>query len=207
MAKVTGGIAQGLSGKTGGVVFVQRDGQTYIRVVPVRSKSSWTPRQQLHRTRFKAVNNYCAIYKRTLIPQIWNLAAEHNYGYNLFLKTNMPAFALDGQLADVEKLHFSAGKLPLPQHFKAKRADNDPLRVEVSWVNDHNMKSTRDSDQLLMIVGYMGHSTPPIATGVKRSACQAIIELPSDQLNMTGIYLFFTSSTRDSYSPDQYFGV
>jgi hypothetical protein len=33
---------------------------------------------------------------RSLIPQIWNLAAENGHGRNLFVKTNSPAFALAG---------------------------------------------------------------------------------------------------------------
>lgn len=207
MARVKGGIAQGLSGMAGGVVFVLRDGKTYIRSAPQRSKSSWTPRQILHRERFKAVNEYCTKYKYTLIPQIWNLAAEHNYGYNLFLKSNMPAFGLDGQLTAVDKLHFSAGKLLLPQQFTAKRSISVSTKVEVAWMNDVNMAKMYNYDELMMVVGYADHSTAPIATGVQRSLCQALIDLPADIENITGIYLFFAAPDRKSYSSDQYFGL
>jgi len=137
MAIATGGLAQGLSGKAGGVVFVLRDGNTYIRSLPERSKNSWSPRQQMHRVRFKAINDYCAKYKRSLIPQIWNLAGVLGHGYNQFLKANMPAFGLDdGRLEKVGKLHFSAGKLPLPQNLKATLSYDNPPKVEVSWIND-----------------------------------------------------------------------
>ena len=93
----------------------------------------------MHRQRFKAISEYCNKYNYTLIPQIWNLAAENGHGRNLFVKANSPAFALDGQLAEVEKLHFSAGKLPLPQQLKAERSATDPSKVEVSWTNDENL--------------------------------------------------------------------
>ena len=136
MAIVKGGLAQGLSGKVGSVVFVLRDGKTYIRSLPERAKNTWSPRQQMHRVRFKAVNDYCAKYKHSIIPQIWNLAGAPGRGYHEFLKANMPAFGPDGQLEEVEKLHFSAGKLPLPQNLKATLSYDNPPKVEVGWIND-----------------------------------------------------------------------
>ncbi len=207
MAQVKGGIAQGLSGKAGGVVFVLRDGKTYIRSIPIRGKNSWSPRQQMHRVRFKAVNDYCIKYKYSLIPQIWNLAGARGRGYHQFLKANMPAFGLDGHLEEVEKLHFSAGKLPLPQHFKAKRSDDTPSKVEVNWLNDTNLSQVYSHDELMMVTGYPDHRTAPIATGVLRSKGNALIDLPDGYETIGGIYLFFAAYKRDGYSPDQYFGL
>jgi hypothetical protein len=207
MAQLRGGIGSGLSGKIGGIVYAHSKGVIIVRSAPIRSKSSWTPRQLLHRQRFRAVNDYCAKYKYSLIRQIWNLAAEYGHGYNLFLKANMPAFALDGQLAEVEKLHFSAGKLPLPQQFKAGMSTGTPAKVEVTWVNDENMAEVYNYDELMMIVGYPDHSTAPFATGVRRSSGKAFVDLPADYESSTGIYLFFAAHDRKSYSPDQYFGL
>ncbi len=205
MAQLRGGIESGLSGRIGGVVYARSKGINIVRSVPIRSKNSWTPRQLLHRQRFKAVNDYCTKYKYTLIRQIWNLADEYGHGYNLFLQANMPAFGLDGQLSEVEKLHFSAGKLPLPMQFKAKQSVGDPAKVEVTWVNDENMAKVFNYDELMMVVGYSDHSTAPIATGVRRSLCTALIDLPAGYESGTGIYLFFAAYDRKSYSPDQYF--
>jgi len=207
MAIVKGGLAQGLSGKAGGVVFVLRDGNTYIRSLPERSKNSWSPRQQMHRVRFKAINDYCAKYKHSLIPQIWNLAGVHGHGYNQFLKANMPAFGPDGQLEEVEKLHFSAGKLPLPQNLKATRSNDTPSKVDVSWINDTKLPKVNLQDELIMVAGYPDHRTTPIATGILRSKCNALIDLPDEYKTITGIYLFFAAYTKDAYSPDQYFGL
>ncbi|HEY3388916.1 MAG TPA: DUF6266 family protein [Prolixibacteraceae bacterium] len=207
MAQLRNGIESGLSGRVGGVVYARSKGINIVRSVPVRSKNSWTPRQLLHRLRFKAVNDYCAKYKYTLIRQIWNLADEYGHGYNLFLKANMPAFGLDGQLADVEKLHFSAGKLPLPLHFKAHRSALDPSKVEVSWLNDENLSRVYYHDELMMVAWYPDHTTAPIITGVKRIQGETVIDLPAGFESITGIYLFFASHDRDGYSPDQYFGI
>jgi hypothetical protein len=205
MAIVKGGLAQGLSGKVGSVVFVLRDGKTYIRSLPERAKNSWSPRQQMHRVRFKAVNDYCAKYKHSLIPQIWNLAGVPGRGYHEFLKANMPAFGLDGQLEEVGKLHFSDGKLPLPQNLEAKRSDETPSQVEVSWINESKLPKVNLQDELMMVAGYPDHRTAPIATGVLRSKGNALIDLPDEYETIGGIYLFFAAYKKDAYSPDQYF--
>jgi len=82
-------------------------------------------------------NDYCKKYKYSLIPHILNLAGVPGHGYHQFLKANMPAFGLDdGHLEKVGKLHFSAGKLPLPQNLKATLSYDNPPKVEVGWIND-----------------------------------------------------------------------
>lgn len=207
MAQFKGGIEGGLSGRVGGIVYARSKGINIVRTAPVRSKNSWTPRQLLHRARFKAINEYCAKYKLSLIRQIWNLADENGHGYNLFLKSNMPAFGLDGQLEEVGKLHFSAGELPLPLHFKAQRSAGDPSKAEVSWMNDGNLSPVYNHDELMMIAWYPDHTTAPIATGVERIKGQGVIDLPEGFEAITGIWLFFTSYHRTAYSPDQYFGL
>jgi hypothetical protein len=207
MARIVSGPDKGFSGKVGGLVYSQQGGETYVRTAPHRSKNSWSPRQQLHRVRFKAVHDYCAKYKYTLIPQIWNLAAEHGHGFNLFLKANMPAFALDGQLLEIEKLHFSDGKLPLPMQFKAKRLDGDPSKVEATWLNDENLSGIYTHDELMIVAGYSDHFSSPVATGVHRKAGHAIISLPDDYPEITRVWLFFAAYNRKAYSPDQFFSI
>jgi hypothetical protein len=207
MARIEGGIGKELSGQVGGVVFVQRYGEAYLRSLPVRAKNSWSERQLLHRKRFKAIAEYCKKYQYTLIRQIWNLAGKNGHGRNLFLKANSPAFALDGRLTEIEKLHFSAGKLPLPQQFRAKRSAGDPSKVEVSWDNDENLSPVFAHDELMMVAGFPDHFTPPIATGVLRKAGTALIDLPAGFETITGIWLFFRAHKKDGYSWDQHFGI
>ena len=203
MARIKGGV---LKGKIGGTVHSMWNGIEVVRSLPQRPKKAWTDRQLLHRQRFKAINEYCAKYKYTLIPLIWNLTAEYGHGYNAFLKANTPAFALDGQLTEVDKLHFSAGKLPLPQQFKAKRSAGDPSKVEVTWVNDENLSQVYSHDELMMITGNPDHFTTPIATGVIRKIGEALIDLPAENENISGIWLFFRAYKEDGYSGDYYFG-
>lgn len=204
MARIKGGMAVG---KMGSIVHSQWKGIEVIKMAPVRSKSSWTPKQLLHRQRFKAISGYCNKYNRTLIPQIWNLAAQNGHGRNLFLKANSPAFAVDGTLEAVEKLHFSAGELMLPREMTAARMLSDPLKVEVTWVDDDYLYSFSTYDELMMVAGNAEKFTAPIATGVLRKMGSAVIDLPAAPVNITNIWLFFRAYKKDAYSWDRWFGI
>ena len=122
MARLRKGIGSMLSGKAAGMVFVQLDSETYMRVVPNRKKNSWTPKQLLHRKRFKLVNSFCTQFRSSVIPLIWNPMAKKMAGYALFFKANIPAFGLDGSLADPKMLQFSTGKttIRLPRLSQSK---------------------------------------------------------------------------------------
>ena len=203
MARIKGGV---LKGRVGNVIYSEWNGVEVVRSAPNRNKNSWSEKQQLHRRQFKAISEYCGKY-RELIRLIWNLAAENGHGHNLFLKANSPAFALDGELTAVEKLHFSAGKLPFPQQITAKRLTGDPSKVEVNWRNDENLSPVYSHDELMMVAGYADHFTAPIATGVLRREGETVIDLSADYSTITGIWLFFRSYRKDGYSWDQYFGI
>ncbi len=207
MAKIKGEFGTGIRGKAGGLVFSEWKGIQVLKTVPVRSKNSWSEKQALHRQRFKAINDYCKKYKYTLIPQIWNLAAENGHGYNLFLKANSSAFALDGTLTGIDRLHFSAGRLPLPMQFRAQRSGTDPSKVEVSWINDENLPPVYEHDGLIMVCAYPDHFTDPVETGVQRKAQSALTDLPENPEAITGIWLWFSSPKKDGFSPDQWFQI
>lgn len=204
MARIKKGV---LRGKVGNVVYSEWNGIEVVKSAPVRSKNSWTEKQELHRQRFKAINEYCNRYRYTLIPAIWKLAAENGLGRNLFLKANTPAFALDGELTAIDKLHFSAGNLPFPQQMEAKRLENEPSKLEVQWTNDENLPAVYAHDELMMVAGYPDHFSEPIATGVERKTGEAVIDLPAEAQNITGVWLFFRAYKKNGYSWDQYFGI
>lgn len=207
MARRKAGHGQGYSGKVGGIVQVQSNGLEIIRMPQVRSKKSWSEKQLLHRKRFKMINEYCGKYIHSLIPLIWNPAAEYGHGYNLFLKANSPAFSQEGQLEFVDKLHFSAGKIPLPPQFTAKRSEDDPSKVVVNWTDEDYFAGIYAYGELMMVAGFPDHFTQPIATGVLRKKGEALIDLPEDYSAITGIWLFFRGEKKDGYSGDQYFGM
>ncbi len=204
MARIKGGNR--MTGKVGNLVYTQWKGIDVVRINAVRSKSSWTDKQKLHRQRFKAINEYCG-NNQFLIHTIWNMAAENGHGYNLFLKANTPAFSHEGELAFKDKLHFSAGKIPLPYQFTAKRSESDPSKVQVNWTDEPYFANLHTHDQLMMVCAYPDRFTQPIATGVLRKMGKALIDLPADPETITDIWLFFRDSKGEAYSGDQWFGI
>jgi len=205
MARITGGVGEYTSGKLGNVVFVRREGKTYIRMAPEYSEASWTPRQKLHRERFRLVNNFCSKFRMDFIKPIWNLVPGKGSGYNRFIKANMPAFGLDGNLTDRSMLHFSDGVLPLPYHFKSEKLVTEENKISVSWENDQLISNVNDRDDLLLVTSFGENFKGPYRTGIKRSELSAVLELPVESSPVQGVYLFFASVDRKKYSPDKYF--
>ena len=56
-----------------------------------------------------------------------------------------------------------------------------------------------------MVADFPDHFSAPIATGILRKKGEALIDLPADHENITGIYLFFRAYKKEGYSWDQYF--
>lgn len=193
------------SGKLGEIVFVQREGMTYIRKLPEYSKNSWTSRQKQHRERFRLVNAFCRQYSMQIIKPIWNLLPGKGSGYYHFLKTNMPAFGLDGQMADRAMLHFSDGVLPFPFLFKVEVIESEQDKFRVSWENDTLISSLFTNDELLLVPAFDDKFGEPFNTGITRSVSNATIILPAFPSKVEAVYLFFASVDRRRYSPDRYF--
>lgn len=208
MAKVKGGTDGSISGMIGQVVFFKLNGKSYARKAPVdRAKNSWSDGQVLYR---KKVSKLAAFWKQStpvIVRQIWHLAAEQMTGYNLFLKTNLPAFSPNGEDIDPEWFHLSAGKLPLPHKLKASKVEGDPDHVEVTWQDDSGIGLALPTDELTMVIAREGKFTTPVATGAVRNQGNAVIQLPTGTGPVQGIYLSFASVERELYSPDQYFGL
>jgi hypothetical protein len=205
MAHITGGIGKFVSGKLGEVVFVQREGMTYIRKLPEYSKDSWSPSQKQHRERFRLVNAFCRQYRLQIIQPIWNKAPGKGSGYSRFLKANMPAFGLDGQLADKSMLHFSDGVLPFPFHFSVTIIEGENDKIQVSWENDSLISGMYTMDELFLVPALTDGFGKPFNTGIRRSASEATIVLPVESSKIEAVYLFFSSVDRKRYSPDKYF--
>ena len=59
----------------------------------------------------------------------------------------------------------------------------------------------------MMVCAYPDRFTEPVATGVLRKTESALIDLPANPENITGIWLFFRAYKKDGYSWDQYFAL
>ena len=207
MAKVKGGMGLDLSGRVEGLVYVQFNGGSYTRRMPRRKKDSSTPRMLLNQQRFREVNNFCVQFKYSLIPQIWNGAAEKMNGYTFFLKSNMPAFAPDGSIGDPKKIRLSTGKLLWPEGLEAHRSEADANTIEVSWPKYLNVGGVHLFDDLIVISAAEGHYSVITVTGLVRSDLKGSFELPALPVAATHIYLFFGSKDHQDYSESFCFEV
>ena len=201
-------IGSNIVGGVGNLVFYSYNGNNYVRMAPgKRSKKSWSEKQVQNRKRFSALAEFWMQFSNTKVEHIWKVAEEGKRGYILFLKANSPAFGPDGTLLDRERLHLSAGKLPLPHLLTASRVPSDPEKVEVTWLYDPESIIAWPEDELMMMVSNDDKFTGPIKTGAKRKQESAVIQLPAVPGTINGIYLFFGSDKRKLYSPDMFFGV
>lgn len=205
MARVKGGD---ISGMVGALVFLKLNGKGVVRMAPrERSKNSWSEGQKMYR---KKISNLATFWMQSVpqgVTRVFELAAENMTAYNLFLKTNLPAFSVDGMQIDLEWLHLSAGKLPLPHKLRAARVAGDPEKIEVSWLDDSDIGLAGSRDELTMVIAHEGKFTAPIATGAFRKQESAVIQLPAGLGSIQGIYLSFASKERELYSADHYFGI
>ncbi len=207
MGRIKSGANGNISGLVGNLVFVQGKGQTIVRTRQVRSKKSWSEKQNQHRQRFSEVAVFCQPLKRTVIQPIWNKIDPNRIGYNLFVKANMAAFALNGELADQSLLHFADGHLPPLTGCQVQRHPGLNQAITVSWVNDSLLRQPLLTDELLLMVATAAGIKGPIETGIQRGVGSGQLILPAGYGEVTAIWLFWASADRQRYSADRYFAL
>jgi hypothetical protein len=205
MAKLKNGQ---ISGLIGAIVAVPGKDEQILRSAPrKRSKESWSDKQTKVRSRFSMLVEFWNKFNHTPVQKIWKIADEGKRGINPFISINSPAFGADGELTDPEKLHFSAGKLPLPHRFKAKRSESDPTKIEVTWDHEPEPGAGMSDDVLRMMISKEGKYSGPVNTGVWRRAGSAVVQLPAGLETAEAVWLSFASDKRRMYSGDQYFQI
>ena len=207
MGKIKTNIEALVSGKVGNVVYYQLRGKSYVRSVPVRSKDSWTPAQQLHRLRISKVGELWKQLKSTQVIPIWNLGSAEMNGYALFMKVNLSAFGTDGLLNDQRELQLSTGKLRLPLELVVSRVAAGSSTIAVSWKNDANLKGLRLQDKLMMVSYANGVYSVLSPTGLERSTQSGSFTLPVKPADATHVYLFFASRDKLEYTESACFEV
>jgi hypothetical protein len=204
MAKFKGGAGGVLTGMVGNVVVVtSKSGKVYLRSAPKkRSKNGWSDQQKQNWSRFSAVSSFWKKFAGSPVQEIWKVAEEGKRGINLFINANASAFGTNGELLDLQRVHLSAGKLPLPHKLSAERSSDDPSKVEVTWQYDDGKGLDRSDDILMLMTTQNGEFTGPVSSGVMRRKKSAILDIPKD---VNGIYLSFASEKRKLYSEDMFF--
>lgn len=211
MARVITPDQAALSGRVKGVVYVHLNGQTYIRRAPRYNKKSETPGMLQNQKRFKEVNQFCAQFKDSVIPQLWNEKDPRMSGYSLFLKSNMSAFSPDGSLQDARKIKLSTGKLSFPEGLTAQRSKTDNHQIEVQWCRELHVGGIHLKDELMAIGAYDGKYSDITYTGITRSqlngsfALPLFAEVPASE--SVYLYLFFASRDHRDHSDSICFEV
>ena len=197
-----------ISGLIGPVVVVRGKKKQILRIAPGKGNSKKRSKKQvMNQNRFGAVVAFWKQFKYTLIQKIWKIADEGSRGINLFISTNTPAFGAEGQLLDPERLHFTAGQLPLPHRFTAVRNLGDPAKITVSWDNDPEPGAGMADDKLMLLAAKNGNYSALQNTGVDRRTGTAVLNLPEGMESAQAVYLSFGSERRGLYSEDMYFGI
>jgi len=197
-----------LTGLIGPVVAVRGKKKGILRIAPQKGNSKKRSEKQiLSQNRFGAVVTFWKRFDHTSIQKIWKIADEGDRGINLFISINMPAFGTEGQILDPERLHFSAGQLPLPHRFTAVRSPEDPVKITVSWDKDQEPGAGRGDDHLMLIAAKEGSYSALLDTGAERRAGSAVIHLPPGMETAEAVYLSFGSEKRGMYSEDVWFGI
>lgn len=205
MGRITNVSTGAVSGKVGPVVYYEMNGVAYVRAAPrPRAKGAWSVQQGGVRQKVARVAALWRLLDKNPLRQIWMLAAENMSAYNLFLKTNLPAFKGEAMQADLEFLHLTNGHLPLPHHLKAVPVQGDASKRQVSWKDDSGYMLSQGNDELMVVFAQDGKFSHPVATGARRSQETALVKVPEGMANLKGIYLYFASPKRELYSLDQF---
>lgn len=199
MAKVEDILSNKISGRVGNVVYATLNGQTVVRSLPRTNPDKRTPAQLRNQERFRLIHKFCGQFKRVLIPQVWNAQAKTDNGYNLFVKTNTPAFGPDGELTDPKKIKLSIGNLPLPEQLEVHRIEGSN-NIQVSWQKSTTLGGVTLKDELMVINAGEGKFSEMMATGIKRMNLGGTFELPELASTATHVYLFFESLDQRYYS-------
>jgi hypothetical protein len=199
MAKIINGQ---LTGLLGALVAVRTKNGAVLRSAP-RERRKWSFKQHQTWKRFTALTNLWNTFKYTQLQKIWKIADRGGRGINLFIQTNMPAFGTEGELMEVGKLHFSAGKLPLPHYLTAVKSN--PGEIKVLWDPARQPGEGRGEDLLVMQFVKDEIFSKQLNTGVQRKTGSAALQLPAGFENSQGVYLSFANEKRGMYSGDQYF--
>jgi len=207
MAKMKRNIGDYVSGKIGNVVFVQMKGKSYVRSAPHRTNIAWSESQIYHRHKLSNVAKMWRNINSEEMKHIWKLASNDLSNYAWFVKKNINAFSISGELIDPMLIQVVDGKLTNPL-FKITNAFlNSKFNIE--WINDPNIKKKRLNDHLMIMTYYNNNFTSMSDTNIKRSDLTAEINKPMpDAITQLGhVYFFFASTDNCNYSPSIHFEI
>lgn len=207
MAQVNNRIV-GFSGRIGDLIFYRSGGKEFVRRCSRGRRDAQTPGQLLQRQRMRGVVKMYQALRATFVHRVWQQLAQMYSlsAYQLFIQHNIRAF--DGRGGIIfDRLHFSAGILPLPANLSAERTG--PTEVKLTWQNPGVFPREKMSDRLVVVV--VGEDTAfylpgPESVNACRGAQQALLSL-QERETPSHLYCFFASANGQEFSDNVYFKV
>lgn len=200
MGKIKQGILGGFSGKVGKVVGGSWKGIDYMRGIPLSISNPQTVGQVNQRNKFGACVALAKSVMDTIIRPIWNRKAVKMTGYNLFTKTNLPAFNELGEIDDFDSLKFSIGDLPLPVNLVVENNGAGNGAIHVTWVDNSGVGYAAPTDNIRVVV--MCEEEILVLQGLHftRETGLANFQIPFGTGQTAHIYVFFENEAKTKFS-------
>jgi hypothetical protein len=200
MAEVNDIYGNDVTGKVGTVSFYKLRGKTVMRSLPGKRKKPQSSEQVRNQNRFQEIRKFCTLFKHVVIPQIWNGVATTSSGYHLFMKTNSPAFNMDGALTDPQKVILSKGPLPFPAGMMVERNPLGSSTIQIKYEKKPVISGKSSKERLMVISSGEGKYSELKDTGITKWSLEGTFELPELDAPASQIYLFFESQDQRYYS-------
>jgi hypothetical protein len=204
MGKISQGILGGVSGTVGNVVGGSWKGISYLRVKSDHYNDANSDKQISHRAKFSACVALARSIMDTIIRPIWKKKAVKMSGFNLFTKTNLPAFDGNGDIADFSQLQISIGDLPLPGNLSIQDDAAAEGGISVTWVDNSGVGSASATDKLRVLAICNGEVNVLQGVNITRNAGAANILLPFGPGVEVQVYVFFESVENGTFSVDKH---
>ncbi len=204
MARATDEL-KNISGTLGNLVFYQRNGGTYIRMKPTKYRDKKTDKQVLLRGRFAGCNYFYKCLQADMFRQVWKTVAKDTgkNAQNMFIRHNIHAFGKEQGITDYERLHFSAGLLPLPRKLGLERRNAHDCRVY--WEYNPREAIGSPTDRLYVVELHTDLRIRLHETGVCRREGEALFSTFYAIDKETHLYGFWGNEAGTSFSPSHYF--
>lgn len=208
MAIIFSPLFHKMKGKIGNLILYGVKGQNRVRSTPVNVSISWSSAQELQQNRFRTAVFFYRANQDTLLPKIWRIAARNMImsGYNLFISENMQVFNVKHAIEDYSMLHISKGTLEFPQSLQIAAYGKGKIRL--TWKNLLPATSNSMADRLhaVWLDNEGNFSLHVLCTPeVFRRDEQTILPLPEAGSKALHLYVYFSDSKENQFSPDRYF--
>ncbi len=204
MGKISQGILGGVSGTVGTVVGASWKGINYLRIKSSHYKDAQTEGQVTQRTKFGACIEIAQSVMDALIKPIWNKKAVKMSGYNLFVKTNLPAFSATGEITDFSLLKFAVGDLPQASNVVIEDDAAVPGGIHLTWADNSGTGIAAATDRLRIVAMCEGEIVVLSGIAATRADQAANVLLPFGAGVSAHVYAFFENEGNTKYSTDQH---